>query len=65
MDCLRNYAREAIHGSGKMQLSCMTAECTSSFPESNLKFCSLLLISGVMFLMNSILTTASVSNNLV
>lgn len=40
-ECLRSYAREAIYGTGKMQLFCMTSDCTSSFPLSE---CFILLL---------------------
>lgn len=37
IDCLRNYAKEAVFGQGKAMLSCMTSECDSTFPMSQLK----------------------------
>jgi TRIAD3 protein (E3 ubiquitin-protein ligase RNF216) len=37
VDCLRNYAKEAVFGQGKATLSCMTSDCDSTFPMSQLK----------------------------
>jgi len=36
-ECLQSYAREAIYGAGKMQLTCMTEGCKSMFPQSQLR----------------------------
>ncbi|XP_025096033.1 E3 ubiquitin-protein ligase RNF216-like isoform X6 [Pomacea canaliculata] len=35
-DCLQGYAREAIFGSGKLNLMCMTEGCETTFPKSQL-----------------------------
>ncbi|XP_076449385.1 uncharacterized protein LOC143285827 isoform X2 [Babylonia areolata] len=35
--CLLGYAREAIFGTGKLNLTCMTADCDSTFPKSQLE----------------------------
>ncbi|KAL5018797.1 hypothetical protein ScPMuIL_004519 [Solemya velum] len=35
--CLQSYAQEAVFGSGKANLSCMTEDCESLFPLSQLK----------------------------
>ncbi|XP_050390114.1 uncharacterized protein LOC126809530 [Patella vulgata] len=37
--CLQSYVKEAVFGSGKLDLSCMTDRCDSSFPESQLELC--------------------------
>ena len=37
VDCLKNYAKEAVYGSGKATLSCMTSDCETTFPISQLK----------------------------
>ncbi|XP_031575310.1 E3 ubiquitin-protein ligase RNF216-like [Actinia tenebrosa] len=37
IDCLQNYAKEAVFGQGKAMLSCMTSECDSTFSMSQLK----------------------------
>lgn len=34
--CLHQYAKESVFGQGKANLTCMTDECTSSFPKSQL-----------------------------
>ncbi|EDO43053.1 predicted protein [Nematostella vectensis] len=36
-NCLMNYAKESVFGQGKATLMCMTSECNSSFPLSQLK----------------------------
>ncbi|KAK6170736.1 hypothetical protein SNE40_019051 [Patella caerulea] len=37
--CLQSYVKEAVFGSGKLDLSCMTDGCDSSFPGSQLELC--------------------------
>ncbi|XP_065065787.1 E3 ubiquitin-protein ligase RNF216-like [Rhopilema esculentum] len=37
LECLRNYAKEAIYGSGKIPLCCLTSDCSSIFPLSQLE----------------------------
>ena len=36
-DCLKNYAKEAVYGSAKAMLMCMTDGCESTFPVSQLQ----------------------------
>ncbi|XP_041363583.1 uncharacterized protein LOC121379156 isoform X2 [Gigantopelta aegis] len=36
-ECLLNYAKEAVYGSGKLGLACMAADCEASFPVSEMK----------------------------
>ncbi|XP_033115083.1 uncharacterized protein LOC117115415 isoform X2 [Anneissia japonica] len=37
--CMCSYAKEAIYGSGKLKLSCMTDGCEAGFPKSQLDKC--------------------------
>lgn len=37
VSCLRNYAKEAVFGQGKAILSCMTGDCDSTFPMTQLQ----------------------------
>ncbi|ESO87151.1 hypothetical protein LOTGIDRAFT_55132, partial [Lottia gigantea] len=37
--CLQSYVREAVFGSGKLDLRCMTESCDTNFPESQLQCC--------------------------
>lgn len=37
LDCLKSYAKEAVYGSGKAILRCMTPDCESTFPVSQLQ----------------------------
>ena len=37
VECLQNYSKEAIYGSSKLTLSCMTQGCETTFPLSQLK----------------------------
>ncbi|XP_071954572.1 uncharacterized protein [Antedon mediterranea] len=37
--CMNSYAKEAVYGSGKLNLSCMSDGCESRFPKSQLDKC--------------------------
>lgn len=37
VSCLRSYAKEAVFGQGKAILSCMTSDCDSTFPMTQLQ----------------------------
>ncbi|CAL1528684.1 unnamed protein product [Lymnaea stagnalis] len=39
VDCFKSYVQEKLFGSGKIKLECMTSECSSIYPGSELQRC--------------------------